>query len=1792
MTDQVIWGAGGGGHTPVEAPNTARSVQRAAIVDVLSEGPILGLVNGLKSVFLDEVPVENADGTRNVQDFAIAMQLGGPSSEGALSEGGFNAVEAEIPVGIEVRQQVPVTRTISDPAVDTVRVTIGVNTLTKAEDNGDLNGASFEWAIEVQSNGGGYVEKYRATLAEKVVSSYQRAVRIDLKSCGPAPWDVRVRRISPDSTETKLQNAFFWASYTRITSVRMAYRNTAAVGLSFDARNFQAVPQRRYDLMGFCEWEVPSNFDPMSRTYSGNWNGQFKLAWTNDPAWVYYGLATNRRFGLGAYVWAKPDKWVLYELSQWCNGLVPDGRGGMEPRYTINTQLTQQAEALHLLQEIAAIFRGVTVYAAGSATVAWDAPREPVGLYVPANVVAGAFAYSDGAIGAKKSSCTAWYNDLSQLGKSVPITWDDEALVQKYGMRPMSITLLGCTSPSQALRQAKWALYTNEHEDQFVNFSVGTDGVLGRVGDVFAIADPSESGEQLGGRVMGGSLAAAISLDREVELLAGETYTLHVTLQDDVDPQRLRVQQRTVTNTPGMHATLQVSPPFDTAPPPDAVWVLEANTVAPTLWRYWAIKPEQGEGGLTQYAVTGIKHDPSKWAAIEQNQPYKARPVRRLPDAPTKPINLVLTEVVAQDGQTWRSSLVVGWEATSPGLNYLVSWRYAAGTWVELPATRSQGADIGPLNAGTVEVWVRATDVKGSPPSEALQGSIQILGNQKAAADVQALGLVNTSKGVVAAWSKSTDFDYSATELRVDGGNPETATPLATVAATSYNLGWPDVGLRTVWARHLRRGGPAGAWSYAQMTYNGPQPLLDALDGRITQEQLDAALSYTIEEAAEASLAALEGLGLEITARTAGDADLAKRTDALTAWGDNLVRNAGFSPGGGYWADAAMVPRTYSGVPSGAPSDQVLVTLNRDTSMSDAALGGYGYVPVTPGEVLDSSVWVGQAAQQPHDVGMLVYSFNSLKQDIGSYPLLVTATSGAFTGWKLLQGTWTVPAGVAWIVPVLWVNKPGAQNGTGQLVCFARPLIQRRAGAALAAQAAVTTSAQALAAVDAALANQITTVQASVVNVQASVTQVQAAMVAGDTALATRADALAASNAAGALTADRNALGFAEHWYGPSVQVVAGSVPGRNAFYVGPSQGYVANKRWVVLDPAKTYKVMGRYRRGPVASVHYLIVELIDNAGNNISGDGGWWFYANLFHDPGETWTLGQGLFGAGTARPFPPNAVAMRASALLNYTSVAGTWHQVEDLCIEGADLVRETALLTASVNNLQQAMVAGDTAVAQTVTTLSARLDNSEGGPNVLPNAGFEVHSGGFPQGWAGYNNTPADPTTWQMVAGPDGFNACRVSWTGPNNSTKGIYLQSFFPGGFLAGQDYIVAVRVRAVSGSTYGALVNVDYSNMGWQTATYLRRPALNGSWQWVVMLARASKSGELYISIEGGGGGLNGSFDIAQPIVHTGSVFAGFNLGKDAALSAAVQAANTAQVAGDAALAAQINTVEVSVNSVNASVVQESQARATVDGELSAQWSVKVDANGYWAGLQSRSYGNTSYIDMLASVFRVASASSAPEAFFTVYTVPTQVNGITVQPGVYVRDLFFATLNGGKIIADSIDTLQLKVGAVTAAAEELNSGGSVAWPNAAAIFEPHPRAGGGATGVTHEYGGGTLAVHADISVAVTCTNTLVDCVDLIVYLVQKDAAGSSTGETLRSSGQTVRVSTAFGGKTASAHVAMRRQFAAGYLTEGSTRYFGVYIVQARAFNASGALVAPGANVSITFNAEVDTIENKV
>lgn len=812
MTRDLVVGAKGA-KTPVEASDTLRSVQRAEIVDLLGEGHIAGLVNGLRSIYLDGVPVQNADGSLNFKDFAYDISLGGPT-DGA--EHAFQDVSTETGVGVTVTQALPVVRTIADSAVDAVRITITVPALVESKSNGDRVGASFEWAVDVQSAGGGFVERHRDTVSGKASSAYVRAVKINLAATGPAPWDIRVRRITADSTSSDLVNAFQWSSYTALSGVRMLYKHSARVGITFDARNFNAIPVRAYDVMGIDDWDIPVNYDPLNRTVAGNWNGLFKQGWTSNPAWVLYNVVQHRRYGLGEYVSVLPDKWTLYRLQQWCDVPVPDGRGGTEPRYSINTVLTQQVEALRLLQDICAVFRGALLYGAGALGATWDAPGEPVASYVPANVVDGMFTYADGSRAAKRSSCTCWFNDRSQMGKRMPATWDDPGLIAKYGMRTMEIDPIGIATPGQALRMAKWALYSTELEDNTIAFRVGADGVAGRIGDVFQVSDPSETGERLGGRVHSATLSA-VTLDAPVTLVAGEAYTLWVTMADPADPKRLVAAARTVTTGAGTHTTLAVAAPFDALPAAETVWVLESSAAVPTLWRYISITEVRNGDNALEYEITGLRHEPGKFDLVELNQPLTVRPTRRLPDGASKPVALTITETNYVDVGTERIRATVSWQYPVAGQSYHVAWRLANGPWTTLPRTTGNTVDVDGLQAGLLEVQVYATNVLGQQ-SAAVTASATLTGIATAAANVTGLAYSIVPGGLLLKWDANTSALYSKTRLSY-GPTLAGSTFFWEGKGSDYTVRPPADGDYKVWAVHYEGARVSAAPASLDVTY-------------------------------------------------------------------------------------------------------------------------------------------------------------------------------------------------------------------------------------------------------------------------------------------------------------------------------------------------------------------------------------------------------------------------------------------------------------------------------------------------------------------------------------------------------------------------------------------------------------------------------------------------------------------------------------------------------------------------------------------------------------------------------------------------------------------------------------------------------------------------------------------------------------------------------------------------------------------------------------------------------------
>ena len=729
--DLVIQGAkkGGGGRAPVESKDSLRSAQWAEVLDLVSEGPIKGLVTGdLKSVYLDNVPIENADGTRNFKIDSFAFNTG---TQGQTAMMGFDTAQSEVGVSLKVTVGTPIVRSVPAGGASKVRVTVGIPELSEqSTTNGDLGGSSVEFAIDVQNNGGGYVEKWRKTIDGKTTTRYQKSVLIDL--VGSGPWDVRMRRITPDSTTVTLRNEVWFDSMTLINSDRLRYPNSALCGLRVAAEQFSRIPGRAY-LMDGRIIQVPSNYDPATRRYTGAWDGTFKYAHTDCPPWIYYDLLTNTRYGLGRRILPQRlDKWQLYKIARYCDAVdasgvfvgVPDGRGGMEPRFTCNVYLASPGEAYKVLQDLAAVFRGIVSYTAGSVNVTQDAPDAAYSIFTPANVTEDGFSYESSSQKVKKSSCAVWWNNPENQYKREQEYFQDPDLVAKYGIDVLELSPLGCTSRGQAIRLAKWALYSESTEGELVHFTTGSLGAAVPLGRVFRIADPSVSGEQLGGLVSSAS-ATSVTLDRPVSIRAGESWTLHVMVPDAASPMGLVTLSKAVTNAPGLDTTLILSSPLASVPAPHAPWVLESSAVTPTTWRCVRVS-ESGEG---RYEITGVAHNPGKYDLIERGIKTDASPVSRMREDAPVATGLSLRETVYRTAGVAYSRVSIGWIPQAPALQYRVSWRLAGGPWTMMPLTAAQSVDVDGLAPGSLEVSIRTVNPLGSDGGQTLDGSLQIAGD-------------------------------------------------------------------------------------------------------------------------------------------------------------------------------------------------------------------------------------------------------------------------------------------------------------------------------------------------------------------------------------------------------------------------------------------------------------------------------------------------------------------------------------------------------------------------------------------------------------------------------------------------------------------------------------------------------------------------------------------------------------------------------------------------------------------------------------------------------------------------------------------------------------------------------------------------------------------------------------------------------------------------------------------------------------------------------------------------------
>lgn len=589
---------GGGAHTPVEAKETSRSKQLVKIVEILSDGEVAGLANGMKSVYLDNTPVQNSNNSYNFKNFSLQGRVGS-QVQGVL--GGFNTSEKEVSVGAQVKNNLPITRTITDSKVSRLRFTIGVQSLSNIEENGDIKETEVNLAITI----GGTV--YPVTIFGKYSSQYLQ--QHTFKNLPPAPFTIKVERLTADSNSQRLQNNTVWSSYTEVIDTEFTYPNTALIGVKFDSEYFGNIPNRTYDLLGI-KVKIPSNYNPKTRQYSGVWDGTFKIDWTDNPAWVLFDIVTNKRYGLGNRLGEfGADKWTLYQVAQYCDQLVPDGFGGREPRFTCNAWLTEQRSAYDVINDICSIFRAMPVWNGQQLTVVMDRPADPVWTYTNANVENGEFNYTFSAKKARHNAIQVEYADKdNSYERAIEYVSDDES-IRRNGLNVKKITAFGCTSRGQAHRTGLWLLQTEKLETKTVTFTVGAEGLMHIPGDIIKVADTYYAGTNIGGRVLAVD-GKKVTLDREISI-SGNSYFSYIS-------QNAKHQDIKIISVKGAEVTLDQAP---TGLEVYGVWSLSTRQVTSQLFKAISVK-EDAKG---KYTITALQHEPQKEAIVDNGAKFEPK---------------------------------------------------------------------------------------------------------------------------------------------------------------------------------------------------------------------------------------------------------------------------------------------------------------------------------------------------------------------------------------------------------------------------------------------------------------------------------------------------------------------------------------------------------------------------------------------------------------------------------------------------------------------------------------------------------------------------------------------------------------------------------------------------------------------------------------------------------------------------------------------------------------------------------------------------------------------------------------------------------------------------------------------------------------------------------------------------------------------------------------------------------------------------------------------------------------
>lgn len=684
-------GGSSSSRTPTEQPDDLQSVAKAKILVALGEGEFAGQLTA-KDIYLDGTALENADGSQNFSGVTWEFR---PGTQAQKYIQGIPGTENEISVGSEVSSATAWTRTFTNTQLSAVRLRLKWPSLFKQEDDGDLVGYSVNYAIDLQTDGGTWQTVLNTSVTGKTTSGYERSHRIDLPQAD-STWTIRLRKITSDANSAKIGDTMMLQSFTEVIDAKLRYPNTALLYIEFDSSQFNgSIPQIACEPRGRVI-RVPDTYDPETRTYSGTWAGTFKWAWTDNPAWIFYDLVVSDRFGLGdRLTTANIDKWTLYQVAQYCDQMVPDGKGGSgtEPRYTCNVYIQERNDAYTVLRDFAAIFRGMTYWGDDQIVALADMPRDVDFTYTHANVIDGRFTYSSSTTKNRYTNALVSWSDPDNAYSDAMEPVFEQALVARYGFNQLEITAIGCTRQSEANRKGRWGILTN-NKDRVVTFNVGEDGNIPQPGYVIAVADRNLSGRDLGGRISAVN-GRVLTLDRAPDASAADR--MIVNLPSGVS------QSRTIQSITGNKVTVTTA--YSETPVAEAVWVIESDELYAQQYRVITVT-DNNDGTFT---IVGANHDPDKFDRIDTGAIIDQRPVSVIPPGnQSSPANIVISSFSVVQQNISVETMRVSWDQAQNAIAYEAQWRRNDGNWVNVPRSSTTSFDVPGIYAGRYLVRVRA----------------------------------------------------------------------------------------------------------------------------------------------------------------------------------------------------------------------------------------------------------------------------------------------------------------------------------------------------------------------------------------------------------------------------------------------------------------------------------------------------------------------------------------------------------------------------------------------------------------------------------------------------------------------------------------------------------------------------------------------------------------------------------------------------------------------------------------------------------------------------------------------------------------------------------------------------------------------------------------------------------------------------------------------------------------------------------------------------------------------------